>query len=357
MKNVLLSTLEASAHGARLSGAEIVPDFPEPFSSDIVKALEKMHECKIIQAESQSSALNIAVGSALGSKRAFLPLSVPKRIDEFYNTSFLRIPVVAANVSQSIFTRTTKYDHNNILSIRDAGWLLFFPSTTQEIIDSIMQAYHICENIRVLLPGMVNIGLPAIRETIQMPSDQFGRNMVAKFRLPHKINMKNHKTIVPVDNFDEFVGQQQAAMSNAIKLFEKMDEKYTNKLKRPFGMVEQYKTNDADYVIIMAGFNSEIAKRAVDKMREQGKNVGLLRLRVIRPWPEHEINKAVENVKKIAVFDENISLGRAGILFSEMNISRFMNNYISLGKTSMEKTFMDIISHLEKSEKPERVWL
>jgi len=357
MKNVLLSTLEAAAHGARLSGAEFVPDFPAKYSDEIVKTLKGVHNCKIVSADSQSSAMNMSIGAALGGKRAFLPLSAPRCIDEFYTTSFLRIPIVVGNVSRSVFSYTIKSDHNNILDLRDAGWLLFFPESVQEVMDNIMQAYSICEDSKVMLPAAINIEMPTLRETTQMPSDQFARKMIPKFRLPHKINVKNPKAIAPTDDYGEFVQQQQIAMSNSIKLFEKMDEKYSKKLKRPFGLIEKYKMDDADIAIVMAGPQSLTAKHAIDQMREQGKNIGLLRMRVARPWPMTELESSLENVKKVAVIDQNISLGHAGIFYSEMNLNEFMNNYIVLGKTLTQKNIFDMIHHLEKSEKPERVWI
>jgi pyruvate/2-oxoacid:ferredoxin oxidoreductase alpha subunit len=357
MKNTLLSPLGAAFHGARLAGAEIVPNFPAPFSNLIVKKLKTAHNCNIINCESQSSAINAAIGACLGEKRVFLPLTIPKCLDEFYMSSFLRLPIVAANVSRSVFSYSSNADHNNILSLRDSGWLIFMPSTVEDIIYSILQAYAICEDSKVLLPGIVNIEMPMLRETAQIPTEQFSRKFLPRLRLPHKVDLKKPEIIVPVDDYKEFVMQQQKAMSNAAQIFARMNDTYGKKLKKELGMTEKYKLDDAELVIVIAGFQTATARAAVDKMREQGKKVGLLRLRVIRPWPSKEIADALANVKRIAIIDQDISLGHTGILYNEIKTDKFASNFIALAKHFSEKDFFAIADRTDKSDHPERVWL
>lgn len=359
MKNSLLSTLEAASHGARLAGVEVVPNFPAPFSNVIVEKMAA-NNCKVIDSESQTSAINAAIGAELCEKRTFLPLSIPKCIDEFYSASFLRLPIVAANVSRSVFSYSTKSDHNSIMGLRDAGWMILMPSGAEEVIYSILQAYAIAEDKKVLLPAVVNIDMPTLRETMQIPSDQFARKFIPKLKLPHKIDIKKPSVIAPVDDYPGFVIQQQRAMANAAMLFSKMEEKYGKKLKKPFGMIEKYKLDDAELVIICAGFHAGTAKSAIDKLREQGKKVGLLRLRVIRPWPKSEIKASLTNAKRIAVVDHAISLGHSGILYTELSSAirnKFASNFISLGKHFSESDFFKIVEKLEKSESEERVWM
>jgi len=356
MKNSLISSLDAASHGARLAGAEVVPNFPAPYSNRITETLRKIHACNIIEAESQTSAINAAIGAELCEKRTFLPLSIPKCPEEFYAASFLRLPIVAANVSRSIFSYTTKSDHNAIFGLRDAGWLMFFPSSAEDVIYSMLQAYAIAEDIKVLLPAVVNIEQPFFRETVQIPSDQFAKKLVTKLRIPHRIDVKKPKIIAPVDDYESFVSQQQKAMTNARQLIEKMNETYGKKLKKNLGTIETYRMEDAEVAIVMLGFHSATAKIAIDRLREKGKKAGLLRVRIFRPWPELAIARALGNVKRIAVIDQDLSIGKSGILFSELKTEKFASNFIAF-KYLTEKSFSDIVERLERQEKPERVWV
>ncbi|MEM7819814.1 MAG: hypothetical protein QXD48_03215 [Candidatus Aenigmatarchaeota archaeon] len=358
MKNELLSTQDAAAYAAKLCNVDIVPNFPSPFANEIVEKLRQIHRCEIFDIESQNSAILAALSSEACEKRTFLPLSAIRTIEEFYITSFMRLPIVGVNISRPIDNYSLIYNHNDILALRDAGWLIFMPESVQEVIDTIIHAYRICEDSKVLLPAMINIDM-IIRETVQIPTEQFVKNFLPKLKLPHKIDVKNPKIFgVPVENYEEFKLQQHLAMKNALNLMPKIYEKW-KKLKRNYNIIEKYMLDDAEYAIVITGFNSTTAKSAINKMRELGKKVGLLRLRVLRPWPKDEISKALKDIKKVAVLDHAISLGYGGILYLDMKscYNGFISNFISLGKHLIDDDFIKIISRIEKSEKEEIVWI
>lgn len=353
MRKELLSASEASAYGAKLARVQSVPNFESHFSATIAKSMGKTSkESLIFNMETQGSAVTAAIGNEASGKRTFLPISSLTSIQELRQASFMRMPIVAVNVSRSIALNS---DQNDVMALRDSGWLMFFPENNQEILDSIILSYRICEDNRVLLPSIINIDFPTAYETVSLPTEQSIDKFLPKLKLPAKIGDANMG--VPVENRREFVMQQQAAMSNSLKVIQKAGEQWKGMTKRSFGMTESFMLDDADYALVISGYHSPTAKEAVIEMRKNEK-VGLLRLLAIRPWPDEEIMTALKNVKKIAVIDQNVSLGSSGVLFPEIKACSdgFASNFISLGYLNKED-FFDIIKKLKSQEKPERVWL
>lgn len=358
MKNELLSCQEAAAYAAKLCNVDFVPNFPVPFAFEVAEKLKKIYQCSITEMQSQSAALSGAMTAELMEKRVFLPNSSVIYMEEFYVAPFMRLPIVGFNVSRIIDDYSVRHGHQDIMALRDTGWMIFMPESVQEVVDMIIQAYRISEDNKVLLPSMINVDM-IIRETLNLPSDQFVKKFLPKLKLPFKLDLK-HPEIhgFPAENYEEIKMQQQAAMKNALELMPKIYEKWEF-TKRKYGVVEKYMLDDADYALVVSGFNSTTAKAVVNKLRAEGKKVGILRLRVIRPWPREDIMKAIGAVKKVAVLDQEISVGNSGVLYPEVKAwhNGFISNYISLGKHLSEKDFIDMFSRLEKSEKEEVAWV
>ncbi len=353
MKKELLSASEAVAYGARLARVQSVPNFESPFSSAMAKSLGKIsRENPVFNTETQNSAVTAAFGTEASGKRTLLPISSLASMYELRQASFMRMPIVAVNASRTIALNS---DQNDIMALRDSGWLMFFPESNQEILDNIILSYRICEDNRILLPSVINIDFPAAYEAVSLPTEQSIDKFLPKLRLPAKIGDANIG--VPVESHKEFIMQQQAAMNNSLKVIQKAGEQWKGMTKRSFGLTERFMLDDADYALVMTGYHSPTAKEAVLEMRKSEK-VGLLRLGAIRPWPGEEIREALKNVKKIAVIDQNVSIGSTGILFPEIKACSdgFASSFISLGYLNKED-FFGIFKKLKSQEKPERIWL
>lgn len=341
MKQELLSGHESAAHGARLGRAEVCPNFPAPQSAGIAKSLEKMHKCDIYDTDSQSSAVTAAVAASLSEKRVFLPVSGVKALEDFRTASSLRAPVVAAYSGP-----------NGFFALRDSGWLMLMPESNQETLDTIIQCYIVSEDRKVLLPSIVSIDMH-IREPVSVPSDRIVENMVPRLKLPRKISAKESA----VFDFEERDNEQiQKAMQNSLKVLQKTGEKWKAKFKRELPLAENFMLEGAEYVFVIAGYNAGTARAAVRKLREQGEKAGMLRLRVLRPWPADEIAELLQNAGKIAVIDQSVSLGASGVLHMHVNVQGHVSSFIAQRRMS-EKDFFDIFARLKKQEKPERVWL
>ncbi|MEK6816183.1 MAG: hypothetical protein AABY09_01095, partial [Nanoarchaeota archaeon] len=268
MKSHMTSPAEAAAHGARLSAVDLVCNYSAPFSADTMNELKDL---SIIETDSFSSALNAAMGAEIGGKRSFVSASALMLTEDMYVASYTRLPVVLFNTSRSPGTFSIKHDHNDIMTVRDAGWLIFMPESNQEIIDTIIQAYKVCEDQRVLLPGIVNADISYYREPVQMLNEKFTKRYISKFKPAFQLGGKKQYINVPDQDYPEFKKQQHRAMKNALEVIGKTSIDWKKKIGRTLGLIDSYKLEDADYAIVISGFHSTTAKAAVDKMRAAGK--------------------------------------------------------------------------------------
>jgi len=349
-----LSAAESAAYGAKLSGVEVAVHHPVPLSSPVITALRKMHACSFIESESFSSALNVAMGSVLAGKRTFIACSAPTAGDDIYTVAYNRLPVVMMNISRPLGTYSIKQDHSDILSIRDSGWIIFMPESNQEALESVIQAYKVSET--VMLPSVVNIDMHHISEVVQLPNENYTNRFVAK---PNFSFFKRHSYVgVPLDDYSQYKHHQHKAMKNVLDVTEKASDLWKKNTKRALPVVEMYKLEDAEYALVICGYHSQTAKSAVDKMRTAGMKVGLLRLRVVRPFPSEIAKNALSNARKVAVIDQSVSLGSSGILYNEIrHLARHCSSFISLGTHLNEGHFSSMIENLAKSEKEDTVWL
>ena len=352
MKGDILSSIDAGAFGAKVAGVEVVPHFPAPFSVEIAKKLSKIHNCDIFEVESASSAISAALGAAAGGKRTFVPASSPLA-QEAFAAPAMRLPFMITNVSRSL--HGIKVDHAAVLALRDAGYMMFFPESNQEIHDTIVQAYRVSEDSKVMLPSIINIdGLPNFSEPVQVAAEASVKSFLPKLRTP-KLDVKKPLSFdLYSDDYDKGKLQQSKCMDAAADLLQKVDEKWKQKFHRGYGLIDRYMMDDADIAIVIMGYHSSTAKAAANAMRAAGKKVGVLRLRVFRPWPRAAVEAALANVKKVIVFDQAVSVGIGGIVAAHIKRG---SSLICLGKYPTEKDFIDAVTRVEKSEKDLKLWL
>jgi pyruvate ferredoxin oxidoreductase alpha subunit len=347
MKPQLVSVEEAVAYGAKLS-ADFIYHYTSSKSS-ISNVTFQVPGINLIPAESLSSALYAAAGSEIGGKRSFV-LSHLDSIKDINAISHMRIPIVLANISSDI---------SDLMNAKNSGALIFMPENNQEAISSIIQAYKVSEDPSVLLPSIVNMDITGYSEPVQLPEEKFVRKFLSKISIPHQIAEKKTVCFGASDKTQEvLLMQRHKAMKNAAAAIQKTSDAWKKKFDLSLPLVDRYKTDDAEYIIVVAGFHSTTAKAAVNKMRSQGKKVGLLRVRVLRPLPVEEIKSCLKTAKKVCVFDRSVALGISGIMYQEIKPYHGMcSNFISIGKSPSEKKFEDMLNRLINSEKEEIIWL
>ena len=352
------SASETVAMGVKLCGVQSVVNYPLPLSSDvnnkIMGLIKSGYLCDFNDANSMNAAFNMAIASALIGKRTFLATSVIDALDDFYNVAFQRLPMVVVNISKSLGASTISQDHSSLI-LRDSGWIIFSPATNQEIVDMMIYGYKIAETPKISLPVMIHLdALTNFSEPLTFPGDKIISNFLGNSK--PKINVKKPESVNSYIDREDYVNvkkMQKGGMDNVINVIKKIDETWKQKFKREVGLLENYKTEDADIIIVITGYHSLTAKAAVDKLRSQGKKIGLVRLKLIRPLPKGDIKKYLEKATQVIIIDQALS-GNEGIMYNEIKsvFSGKTSNVVSIGRHLSEK---DIISAVESKE--DLVWI
>ncbi len=243
------------------------------------------------------------------------------------------------------------------MGARDTGWIQIYAENNQEAYDNFIQAYPIAEDARVHLPVMICqdgfITSHAV-ENIELLEDERVKEFVGEYE-PEEFLLNPGKPIAvgpySVSNYAmEAKKNQEIALENSKQVILEVAEKYRRLTGRGFDLFEEYRTEDADYIMLIMGSAAGTAKQAVDDLREKGKKVGVLKLRVFRPFPAKEIAQALKNSKAVAIMDRCESYnGNGGPLGSEVTAALFKSkvmieavNYI-YGLAGRDFTIRDVM--------------
>ncbi len=380
MGKTLIDGNAAAAWGARLARVQVVPNFPVTPQTEIIETLAKWKSSgewkgEFLPMESEHSVLSAAVASSAAGARTFTGTSSQGLLlmhEVLYNASGMRLPIVMMNVSRGIAAPITLWpDHNDVLDCRDSGWLITFCENNQEVLDSTIQAFRISEDTDVLLPSMVNLEgfiLSYTREPTDIPSQAKVDRFLPKFRPKVFIDTKKPMAvgIGVMKEYSYFRSQVHLAQKNAFKVIDETYRAFAKRFGRRYSLFEEFMMDGAKAAIITAGANSTIAKAAVKRLRSKGHKIGLLRIRVFRPFPEQQIREKLSGLHAVGVVDQNLAPGVGGIIYPEIRsalhgykipISSFI---ISLGgKHISQKEFETIcLETLEtvKTKKEKRMW-
>jgi pyruvate ferredoxin oxidoreductase alpha subunit len=244
-----------------------------------------------------------------------------------YTVAGWRVPLVMVNVSRGLSSPITlEPDHNDILAARDTGFLQIHCETCQEVLDSILMAYRLAEDERVLLPVVVNMDgfyLSFTREPVEIPDLEKVRSFLPLYRPKHAFFKASQPMAQGVaalggPEYSYFKYQMHLASLKAQDVYKEISQEFEKIFGRKHGVYEGFMIDDAEYVLIMSNSFSTMGKDAVKRARARGIKAGLLRLRLIRPFPEMDIQEALRGRKAAAIMDQNISIGKGGILYSEI---------------------------------------
>jgi pyruvate ferredoxin oxidoreductase alpha subunit len=335
MARTMLTGNAAAAWAARLSDVDYVPAFPITPQTEIIEALARwIHtgelHARMVMMDSEHSMLAAATGAAATGVRVFTATSSQGLVYGFemlYTLAGLRLPLVLVNVSRALaHPITLEPDHNDVLSARDTGFLQFHAENCQEVFDSIVMAYRLAEDARVLLPAIVNLDgfyLSFTREAVELPDAHEVRSFLPRFE-PAYHGLARHESVAlgaaVLDSslYTYFKHQMQRGSNHALELYPQIAGEFATRFGRRHDIIEEFMLEDADYVLVMTNSFASMGKAEVKRLRGEGKKIGLARLRLIRPFPHREIQRVLRGRKGVAVIDQNISVGKGGILFSEI---------------------------------------
>ncbi len=342
MAKKFLSGDEAFAEGIRLARPEVISAYPITPQTIVVEKLAEMVEDKsldseFIHVESEHSALSCAMGASASGVRAFTATSSQGLLymaECLYYASGGRFPIVMMNANRSTALPWNIYgDQRDSLSQLDSGWIQTYAENAQESLDLALMSYYIAENEKVSTPFMVNLDgfiLTHTYEEVDIPTQEQADKFLPKYETDNKFDLDNPKNMAfsagPEHNYI-FKYKEHIGMKNAVSVIKESEEKFSKIFGRKYsGLIDTYRTEDADYIIITLGSIAGLCRETADKLRKNGIKAGVLRIRYMRPFPSKEIAGAVRNAKAVAVLEKDISFGNEGAVFTNVNSALYVEN-------------------------------
>lgn len=340
MKRQLLTGNGAAAWGARLAQADYIPAFPITPQTEIIETLGNWIDNgqmpgRMTTVESEHSMITAAAAAAATGVRVFSATSSQGLLygmEMLYTVSGWRAPFVLVNVSRGLASPITlEPDHNDILAARDSGFLQLHCATCQEVLDATLIAYRLGEDERVRLPVIVNLDgfyLSFTREPVAVPEEE----QVAKFLPPFDAEGQLFRASAPESQavavlgggpYSYFRYETHLAAEKALEVYEECVADFHQLFGRDYSSLERYHCEDAEYLFVMMGSFATKAKAAVDRLREAGWPIGLLRPRLLRPLPAAALQQVLAGRRAVAVIDQNLSMGMGGVLYSEVAMSLY----------------------------------
>jgi 2-oxoisovalerate ferredoxin oxidoreductase alpha subunit len=335
MKKVMTGN-HAVSFGAKTARAEVIACYPITPQTEVVEKLSEMVadgelRARFIKVESEHSAMAACIGASATGARAFTATSsqgLALMHEMLHWATGARTPVVMANINRSLGPPWNIWsEQTDSLAQRDTGWLQFYCEDNQEILDSIVQAFKICE--KVSLPGMVVLDAfyhSHTSEPVDIPDQNIVDRFLPAYNPEYKLDVKEPHTfggLTGPEWYYELRFKIQKAMEESIKIIKEVGKEYGKITGRSYGLVEEYRTDGAEELLITSGALSQTAKNAIDALRKKKKRIGLARVRTFRPFPKEDLKKIISKVKVVSVIDRNISLGNEGIFFQEIKSAMY----------------------------------
>lgn len=330
MRKVIMGN-HAVSYGALVSRAQVIAAYPITPQTQVVEMLSEfcadgLMAAKFIKVESEHSAMAACIGASAAGARAFTATSAQGLAlmhEVLHWAAGARLPIVMANINRgmgppwSVWTEQT-----DSLAQRDTGWLQLYCESNQEVLDSVIQAFKVSE--RVLLPTMLVLDafvLSHTSEPVDIPDVEVVDQYLPRYEAKYKLDVNNPHAfggITGPELYYELRYKIQLAMEEAVGVLREEDENFESLFGRSYGLVEEYRCKDAEIVLVTASTMTSTSRVVVDELREEGIKLGLLKIRVFRPFPFEDVRRSLSGKEKIAVLDRNISFGHHGIFYEEV---------------------------------------
>ncbi|SHM80879.1 transketolase C-terminal domain-containing protein [Ruminococcus flavefaciens] len=335
MSKKFLSGNEAFAEGIRLACPQVISAYPITPQTIVVERLSEMVEdgslkAEYVHVESEHSALSCAIGASAAGARAFTATSSQGLLymaECLYYAAGGRFPIVMMNADRSTALPWNIYgDQRDSLSQLDSGWIQAYAENAQEALDLALMSYKIAENKAVSTPFMANLDgfvLTHTYETVDIPEREQADRFLPPYETDNRIDLDNPKNMAfsagPDTNYI-FKYKEHEGVLAARKVIAETEKEFAEIFGRKYsGLTENYRTEDADYIIVTLGSIAGLCRETADKLREKGVKAGVVRIRYMRPFPNEEIAEALSNAKAYAVLEKDISFGNEGTVFTNVN--------------------------------------
>ena len=325
----------AAAYAVKLAKVKVVAAYPITPQTSVVEKIADFiangeMNAEYIKVESEHSAMSACIGASAAGVRTFTATSSQGLLymhEMLHWASGSRLPIVMAQVNRAIAPPWSIWtDHNDSISQRDTGWIQFYCENNQDILDTLIQAYKIAEDTRVMLPAMVcydGFELSHTSMPIELPDQRDVDDFLGPYNEEHALldleKPSTHGNLVNPELYMEFRLLIQKAMEKAKLVIDETALDFSRRFGRNYeSQVQCYKCRDIDVAIVSMGAISSEAKEAVDTLRKEKLLVGAIKLRVFRPFPVEAFQELGKRVKAFVIIDRDISFGMEGALFTEV---------------------------------------
>ncbi len=318
-KRERISGNEAVAIALRQINPDVFPAFPITPSTEIPQYFASFVangqvDTEFITVESEHSSMSATIGASAAGARALTATSscgLAYMWEELYIAASNRLPLALALVNRALSGPINiNCDHSDSMGARDAGWIQIYAENNQEAYDNMVQAFRISEHKDVRLPIMICqdgfITSHAV-ENIELLEDDAVKNFVGEYEPEnYLLNPKEKMAVGPyaiTDYYMEAKRNQAEGMKNAVAVVKEVAKEFAGISGREYGLFEEYCMEDAEAAVVMIGSAAGTTKDAIDALRAKGEKVGLIKIRLYRPFPAEEIAEALKNVKAVAIMD------------------------------------------------------
>ena len=333
---------KAVAYGALLSRPEVVAVYPITPQSAVGEWLSRWHDegrldAEVVRVEGENSSIGVCCSASLVGGRVFTATSswgLLFMVDGLHYAAAYRIPVVMTNANREtpgIFTIGNS--SQDMMAMRDTGWVQVNVEDCQEVLDSVIMAYRIAEDLDILLPVMVcydGFYLSYRKDPVEIPAQEDVDDFLSPLAKSKRMVLTPDEPIIfgipsffPKDQGEgctEFRYKHSAALERVKAKIDAVDRDFEKILGRGYGgQLEEYRTDDAEIVLVATGSCVGTAKVVVDKKRDEGLKVGLVKVRLLRPFPKEKLAQALQGKKAIGVIDRSVCFGwHCGHLYMEL---------------------------------------
>jgi pyruvate/2-oxoacid:ferredoxin oxidoreductase alpha subunit len=330
VKKVMVGN-HAVSLGVKLARTEVISAYPITPQTQVVEMLSEMCgsgelAARFIKVESEHSAMAACCGASAAGVRTFTASSsqgLALMHEMLHWAANGRHPVVMANINRAMGPGWNIWtDQNDSLSQRDTGWIQLYCETNQEVLDTTIQAFKLAEAVD--LPVMVILDaffLSHTSEPVDVPEQDLVDEFLPRREASLKLDTADPRAfgaLVRPDDYMEMRWDQQEAMATARRLFDEFDGDWGVLTGRRWGAVESYHADDAELVLVTSGTITSTARDVIDRRRADGESVGLVKMKMFRPFPTAAVRAALRGAKRVAVLDRNVSPGHGGIFAEEI---------------------------------------
>jgi pyruvate ferredoxin oxidoreductase alpha subunit len=371
-KRVGLEVSFAASEAVKLANVDLVAAYPITPQTHIVERLSEFVnngelDAEFVPVESEHSAMSVCTGAAAVGARTFTCTSSQGLIlmsEIVYCTAPMRLPVLMVLANRSLSSPISIWnDHTDVMSIRDCGWIQYFAENGQDVFDHVIISYRVGEDRDVMLPVIVNMDGFSLSHVVE-PVELLDQETVDKFLPPyepevvldpaHPVTMG--AIVLPTCYTETKKAQDEALKASVPTILEAWKE-FGDLTGRYYHPIEEYRTEGAEVLLVTMGGIGETAMWAVDQMREKGRPVGLLKIRLWRPFPFEEFRRAASKAKILVVVDRAVSYGGpGGPVASELRSALYdeperpqVVNFIA-GLASRDIAPSDFISMVDKAK-------